>query len=97
MRQITLRDIPEEVEQVVRNEAESKGMSLNKAFLSVLRRGAKHNALVESKQRRTRSADNSVMDVTDELDEVIAELKRFSTGQTTGGVPVAQMIADGRR
>jgi|APIni6443716594_1056825.scaffolds.fasta_scaffold211532_3 hypothetical protein len=97
MRQITLRDIPEEVEQVVRKEAENRGMSLNKAFLSVLRRGAKHAALVEIKQRRTRSAENSVMDLTDELDAVIAELKSFSSGQTTGGFPVAQMIAEGRR
>ncbi len=39
MRQMTLRDIPEEIEMVVRNEASKKGVSLNKAFLTLLRRG----------------------------------------------------------
>ena len=39
MRQMTLRDIPEEVEMVARNEASRKGISLNKAFLSLLRKG----------------------------------------------------------
>ena len=39
MRQMTLRDIPEEIEMVVRNEASNKGVSLNKAFLSLLRKG----------------------------------------------------------
>jgi hypothetical protein len=39
MRQMTLRDIPEEVEMVARNEASRKGISLNKAFLTLLRKG----------------------------------------------------------
>lgn len=39
MRQMTLRDIPEEIEIVVRNEASKKGVSLNKAFLTLLRKG----------------------------------------------------------
>ena len=97
MRQITLRDIPEDVERVVRNEAENNGMSLNKAFLSVLRRGANQNTLYEYRRRRFSASENAAMAATDELDAVIAELKSFGTGQTTGDMPVAQMIAEGRR
>ena len=40
MRQITLRDIPEDVESLARAEARRKGVSLNKALLALLRRGA---------------------------------------------------------
>ena len=40
MRQITLRGIPDDVEAVVEEEARDKGISLNKAFLSLLRKGA---------------------------------------------------------
>jgi hypothetical protein len=97
MRQITLRDIPEDVELVVRNEAENNGMSLNKAFLSVLRRGAKQNALYEGRRRRFGTSDNSGTGATDELDAVIAELKCFGAGQTTGDMSVARMLAEGRR
>lgn len=97
MRQITLRDVPEDVERVVRNEAENNGMSLNKAFLSVLRRGARQNALCESRRRRFSTSDNSRSSATDELDAVIAELKCFGTGQTSGDMPVSVMIAEGRR
>lgn len=39
MRQMTLRDIPEEIEMVARNEASKQGVSLNKAFLALLRKG----------------------------------------------------------
>ncbi len=42
MRQMTLRDIPDEIEAVVRAEAGLRGVSLNKAFLSLLTRGAQH-------------------------------------------------------
>ena len=38
MKQITLRDIPDEVKKTVQREAERKGLSLNKAFISVLER-----------------------------------------------------------
>lgn len=40
MRQMTVRDIPEEVEAIVRSEADLRGVSLNKAFIAVLKRGA---------------------------------------------------------
>ena len=39
MRQMTLRDIPDEIEVVARNEASKQGVSLNKAFLTLLRKG----------------------------------------------------------
>jgi CO dehydrogenase/acetyl-CoA synthase alpha subunit len=37
VKRITLRGIPEDIEKKVRKEAESKGLSLNKAFLSLLK------------------------------------------------------------
>jgi hypothetical protein len=40
MKQMTIRGIPEEVEKVVKKEAERKGLSLNRAFISVLERAA---------------------------------------------------------
>ena len=40
MKQMTIRGIPEEVEKVVRKESERKGLSLNRAFFSVLERAA---------------------------------------------------------
>jgi len=36
VKQITLRGIPEEIEKKARKEADNKGVSLNKAFLSIL-------------------------------------------------------------
>jgi hypothetical protein len=38
MNQITLRGIPAEVEELVRGEAKARGVSLNKAFISLLSR-----------------------------------------------------------
>ena len=36
---MTLRDIPDEIEMVARSEAGKQGVSLNKAFLALLRKG----------------------------------------------------------
>jgi hypothetical protein len=36
LRQITIRGIPQEVEKIIRGEAGKKGVSLNKAFISLL-------------------------------------------------------------
>ena len=36
MKQITLRGISVEIERMIKREAESKGLSLNKAFISLL-------------------------------------------------------------
>lgn len=40
MSQVTLRGIPEDIEHIVKKEAKESGTSLNKAFISLLRRGA---------------------------------------------------------
>jgi hypothetical protein len=40
MSQVTLRGIPEDIEHIVKKEAKASGTSLNKAFISLLRRGA---------------------------------------------------------
>ncbi len=40
MRQMTVRDIPEDIEAIVRSEADLRGVSLNKALLALLKRGA---------------------------------------------------------
>lgn len=36
MKQITLRGIPVEIERMIKKEAERKGLSLNKAFISLI-------------------------------------------------------------
>ncbi len=36
MKQITLRGIPIEIERMIKKEAERKGLSLNKAFISLI-------------------------------------------------------------
>lgn len=55
MRQITLRGIPDDVEVIAEEEAKSKGVSLNKAFLSLLRKGAEQQARSRKKAVRPRS------------------------------------------
>jgi hypothetical protein len=36
LKQITIRNIPDEIERIVKKEATVKGLSLNKAFISLL-------------------------------------------------------------
>jgi hypothetical protein len=36
LKQITLRGIPVEIERIIKKEAERKGLSLNKAFISLV-------------------------------------------------------------
>jgi hypothetical protein len=50
MKQITIRGIPEVVEKAVRKEADRRGVSLNKAIISLLERAAGTKAL--DKQKR---------------------------------------------
>lgn len=38
MKQITIRNIPDEIEKAVKKEARAKALSLNKAFISLLER-----------------------------------------------------------
>lgn len=40
MKQITLRSIPDEIAVVVKKEAKAKGLSLNKAFITLLEKAA---------------------------------------------------------
>ena len=49
MRQITLRGIPDDIESAAQEEARIKGVSLNKAFLSLLRKG------IEQQEHSSRS------------------------------------------
>ena len=46
MKQITLRGIPVEIERMIKREAQKKGLSLNKAFISLLEKatGTKEKA-----------------------------------------------------
>jgi hypothetical protein len=55
MRQMTLRDIPEEIEMIVRDEANRQGVSLNKAFLSLLRKSTQQNTAQLSPEVKKRS------------------------------------------
>ncbi|MBA4348459.1 MAG: hypothetical protein C0415_00510 [Thermodesulfovibrio sp.] len=50
MKQITIRSIPNEIEKIVKKEASEKGLSLNKAFISLLERGSVVKAI---KKRKT--------------------------------------------
>jgi len=40
LKQITLRGIPVEIERMIKKEAERKGLSLNKAFISLVEKAA---------------------------------------------------------
>lgn len=54
MRQMTVRDIPDDVESVVRSEAELRGVSLNKAFLTLLKRGVQQSHILSAPCERTK-------------------------------------------
>ena len=56
MRQMTLRDIPDEIEMIARNEASRQGISLNKAFLTLLRKSTQQNiAQLSSADKKLKS------------------------------------------
>jgi hypothetical protein len=52
---MTLRDIPDEIELIARNEASRQGISLNKAFLTLLRKSTQQNVaqLSSADKKRT--------------------------------------------
>ncbi|MEI9479111.1 MAG: hypothetical protein WCO26_21415 [Deltaproteobacteria bacterium] len=56
MKQITLRGIPEDIEKKAKKEADSKGLSLNKAFLSLLK-GSAGMSLKAKKRNKTLNHD----------------------------------------
>lgn len=50
MKQITIRGIPNEIEKTVKKEAKTKGLSLNKAFISLLE---KATGIKKEKKKKT--------------------------------------------
>ena len=53
MKQITIRDIPAEVQKAVKREAERKGLSLNRAFIAVLERAVGGKSREKKKKAST--------------------------------------------
>jgi hypothetical protein len=51
LRQITLRGIPDEIERMIKKEAQRKGLSLNKAFVALLESAA--GLKVKENRKRT--------------------------------------------
>ena len=51
MKQITIRDIPHEIERLVKREAEKQGLSLNKAFLALLEKATG----IKAKEKKKRA------------------------------------------
>jgi hypothetical protein len=51
LKQVTVRGLPREVEEMIKKEARRKGLSLNKAFVSVLERAAVGKKGVKNKKR----------------------------------------------
>jgi len=51
MKQITIRGIPKEVEKIIKREAEKRGASLNKAFISILEEAT--GAKARGKKKKT--------------------------------------------
>jgi len=68
MRQITLRGIPDHIEAVAQEEARSKGVSLNKAFLSLLRLGAEQQASPRRKKPHAASEFSKFLGLWDDED-----------------------------
>jgi hypothetical protein len=58
LRQITLRKIPDEVEKIIKREANRKGLSLNKAFISLLERAAGAKGKEKKKKTLYRDLDH---------------------------------------
>jgi len=50
MKQITIRNIPEEVKKAIQKEAHRKGVSMNKAIISLLERTVKATSPVKKKR-----------------------------------------------
>ena len=50
MKQITLRGIPVDIEKMIKREAERKGLSLNKAFISLLEKAADTKEKVQKRK-----------------------------------------------
>jgi hypothetical protein len=60
MKQITLRSIPENVKKTVKKEAERKGVSLNKAIISLLEKAVGVQAMAKKKKALYHDLDHLV-------------------------------------
>jgi hypothetical protein len=86
MRQITLRGIPDDIETIAQKESESKGISLNKAFLSLLRKGAEQQKSASRvKRSRTKSEFSQFLSLWSEdeaavFDESLGEQREIDAG-----------------
>jgi hypothetical protein len=86
MRQITLRGIPDDIETIAQKESKGKGMSLNKAFLSLLRKGAEQQESASRvKRSRTKSEFSQFLGLWREdeaavFDKSLGEQREIDTG-----------------
>jgi hypothetical protein len=72
MRQITLRGIPEDIETIAEKEAKSRGVSLNKAFLSLLRKGVEQQTRLAGRKKNCRESEfNQFLGLWDEEEAVM--------------------------
>lgn len=71
MRQITLRGIPDEIESIAREEAKCRGVSLNKAFLSLLRKGTEQKGPVRRKRSKGTSEFSAFLGLWNDEDAAI--------------------------
>jgi len=60
MKQITLRSIPENVKKTVKKEAERKGVSLNKAIISLLEKAVGGQTMEKKKKALYHDLDHLV-------------------------------------
>lgn len=58
MKQITLRGIPVEIERMIKKEAERKGLSLNKAFISLIEKATGTKEKVRKKKSMHHDLDH---------------------------------------
>jgi hypothetical protein len=58
LKQITLRGIPVDIEKMIKREAERKGLSLNKAFISLLEKAADTKEKVQKRKSMHHDLDH---------------------------------------
>ena len=68
MKQVTIRSIPDEVKKTVQKEAERKGVSLNKAIISLLERAMGTKAPEKKKRVLYHDLDHLAGDLVSQRD-----------------------------
>jgi len=58
LKQITLRGIPVEIERMIKKEAERKGLSLNKAFISLIEKATGTRAKMRKRKSMHHDLDH---------------------------------------